>query len=198
MMMQSKTKKKPQAAYTRADFHSKNGFLTDVWGPSMWLVLHTISFNYPCDPTDEQKETYRAFFDALWRVLPCGKCRDNLCKNLKCTRYGPHVYASREALSRWVYRLHACVNKMLHKPNDYTYAEVRSRFENFRARCGGPAPRSSRRKRKKKEDGCTRPLPGHLKSKCLLQIVPKDECGGKETMTIDRRCVAGASCVPRP
>ena len=26
--------------------------LTAVWGPGMWFYLHTMSFNYPLNPTE--------------------------------------------------------------------------------------------------------------------------------------------------
>ena len=29
--------------------------LTSVWGPPMWHALHTISFNYPVNPSLQQK-----------------------------------------------------------------------------------------------------------------------------------------------
>jgi len=45
-------------AFTKKDFHSGDGMLTTVWGPSMWHFLHTMSFNYPVTPTQEQKRHY--------------------------------------------------------------------------------------------------------------------------------------------
>ena len=38
------------------DYNSNNGMLTNVWGPSMWHSLHCISFNYPVNPTCEEKK----------------------------------------------------------------------------------------------------------------------------------------------
>ena len=49
--------------------------VTNVWGPSLWHVLHTISFNYPVNPTEEQKQQYKDFVLSLGNVLPCGACR---------------------------------------------------------------------------------------------------------------------------
>lgn len=182
--------------FSSNDLNSNDGFLTYVWGPSLWMTLHTISFNYPCHPTTAQKQQYKAFFDSLHNVLPCGKCRDNLVANLASTRYTNDVFQSRDTLSRWVYDLHTCVNKMLGKSTPVSYAEVRHTYENFRARCGltselvGGARRSSRplkRTRKKTtEDGCTVPVTG-VKSKCVLRIVPL--CKRAPTMKIDRRCL---------
>lgn len=36
---------KPQ--FSESDYESGDGMITAVWGPPLWHVLHTISFNYP-------------------------------------------------------------------------------------------------------------------------------------------------------
>lgn len=122
--------------FTTDDLDSRNGFLTSVWGPSLWMTLHTISMNYPCQPTIDQKRQYKTFFDSLQHVLPCGKCRDNLVSNLATTGYSEEVFESRDTLSKWVYELHACVNQMLGKSTPLSYNKMRHTFEHFRARCG--------------------------------------------------------------
>ena len=35
------------------------------WGPGGWEFLHSITFNYPLDPIDTDKENYRIFFNQL-------------------------------------------------------------------------------------------------------------------------------------
>ena len=202
--------------FTDADFRSADGFLTSVWGPSLWMTLHTISLNYPCKPTTAQRKQYKAFFDSLQHVLPCGKCRDNLKTNLKATAYGPHVFASRDTLSKWVHALHTNVNEMLGKPNRVSYDEMRQTYEHFRARCGtvrdpgrraackeaaaanaASTMRGGGRRHKKgtrrrpggrvAHGGCTQPLSG-VKSRCVLRIVPA-QCGARDSsLSIDERC----------
>ena len=172
------------------DWSSNNGFLTDVWGPSMWMVLHTVSLNYPCSPTREQKRRYKTFFDSLCYVLPCGKCRENLCTNLRGTNYGPHVFKNRETLSRWVFRLHCSVNSMLNKETPMKYEEMRKTLEHFRARCSPPKGHqnaaSSNTTKKGAHGGCTEALSG-IKSRCVLNIVPKT-CS-TNSLNIDQRCL---------
>ena len=60
--------------------------LTSVWGPSLWHYLHTMSFNYPDNPTKKEKIHYRDFILQLQHVLPCKYCRLNLEKILKRCR----------------------------------------------------------------------------------------------------------------
>lgn len=177
--------------YSPDDYKSNDGMLTMVWGPSMWHVLHTMSFNYPVCPTADQRRHYKEFVLSLENVLPCGKCRKNLTKNFKKHPLTDAAMESRETFSRYVYDLHEVINTMLHKKSGLTYEDVKERYEHFRARCALPKKLSHRVTRKKGkgrsgEKGCTEPLYGE-KSKCVLQIVPHDEkC---ETFQMDERCI---------
>ena len=51
--------------YKLTDYKSGDGMLTTVWGPSLWHFLHTMSFNYPNEPTPEQKKSYMNFIYQL-------------------------------------------------------------------------------------------------------------------------------------
>lgn len=180
--------------FSKEDYHSNDGFLTYVWGPSMWMTLHIVSMNYPCRPTTLQKQQYKHFFDSIRHVLPCGACRENLKENLKSTGYNMSVFKNRDTLSRWVYDLHCSVNTMLGKKNVVTFDDVRNIYENFRARCslkspqrgGNHAVSSSKTLKKRKESGCTMPLTG-LKSQCVLNIVPL--CKNTPTLKIHKKCL---------
>ena len=76
------TSKKPKYIFTEEDYKSGNGMMTYIWGPSLWHSLHTISFNYPVNPTEEQKNQYYNFFLSLKDVLPCRHCRENFVENI--------------------------------------------------------------------------------------------------------------------
>ena len=49
----------------------------------MWQFLHIMSFNYPTNPTDEQKKDYLQFLKLLEKTLPCKWCRINYGKNIR-------------------------------------------------------------------------------------------------------------------
>ena len=34
----------------KEDPNAKNGLMTKVWGPAGWLFLHCVTFGYPLDP----------------------------------------------------------------------------------------------------------------------------------------------------
>jgi hypothetical protein len=164
--------------FTQEDYNSNNGMLTSIWGPPQWHVLHCMSFNYPVNPTLEQKKHYVEFINNLTHVLPCGICRKNLIKNLEIVPLNDHALKNRKNFSRWMYRLHEHINKMLNKKSGLTYEDVAYRYENFRARC-------TKTESIKKENGCVEPVSG-IKSKCVISIVPKEtKC---ETFMMDDKC----------
>lgn len=179
--------------FNQAYYDSGDGMLTKVWGPSLWHYLHTMSFNYPTKPTKCDKRYYKRFMHSLKYVLPCRYCRENYKKNLKALPLTQDVFKSRNSFSRYVYRLHEHINKMLGKTSNLTYKQVRDRYEHFRARCSKSKTRKKgkriiqkkststivsktmkRTSKHKKESGCVDPLHG-IKSRCVVHIVPQNK-----------------------
>ena len=183
-------KKKTRKIYTKKDFSSGDGMLTSVWGPSLWHYLHTMSFNYPVNPTYEDKKNFKNFIYALKTNLPCKYCRMNMTKNLKDTPLNKKALKNRDGFSRWMYNLHEHINKMLGKKSGLTYCQIRERYEHFRSRCTIDIKKEEIKKfvlkKKKKEKGSTDPLYGK-KSKCLIRIVPKEN--REKTLKIDKQCM---------
>jgi hypothetical protein len=177
-------------AFTKKDFHSGDGMLTTVWGPSMWHFMHTMSFNYPVSPTQEQKKDYMDFILNLRNVLPCKYCRMNLTNNLATRPLKMCHMESRDTFSRFVYDLHETVNKLLGKKSGLSYCDVRERYEHFRSRCTQDAPKVFNFREfyrgKKYEKGCTEPLYGK-KAKCVISIVPQEV--KVPTFSVDDQCI---------
>jgi hypothetical protein len=187
----TKSQTKKHRVFKKGDFYSGDGFLTTVWGPAQWHMLHTISFNYPVNPTEEQKKQYRNYVLSLQNVLPCGACRKNLKTNLRHFPLKMSDMISRETFSKYIYNLHELVNKMLKKKSNLTYCDVRERYEHFRARCVDEKPKvfkysEIKTRKNKKEKGCTEPLYGK-KARCILNIVPQEEKG--QSIQIDKKCM---------
>jgi hypothetical protein len=194
----SNTMRAYKQRFSEKYYNSGDGMLTTVWGPAMWHYLHTLSFNYPVNPTDENKKYYKQFIENLQHTLPCKYCRNNFQKNLKILPVTENVLLSRNTFSRYVYDLHNLVNKMLGKHIHISYEEVRDRYENFRARCSKKQILQRTIKIKKiknykdnndnndgKHKGCTQPLYGE-KSKCIIKIVPQSN--KSETFIMDTKC----------
>ena len=213
----TKTKRRTaKAIYTKREFNSGDGMLTAVWGPSLWHSLHTISFNYPVEPSRDDKSHYKDFIMSLRHILPCKYCRMNLHNNLKSLPLKMSDMKSRETFLRYIYNLHELINKMLKKKSGLTYADVRNRYEHFRARCNSVPPTAvwnknsikknarstmkqstlqkgkngSKTRRRKSGDtaetGCTEPLYEGSKSKCIIKIVPQETAGN--TFQMDKKC----------
>ena len=73
----------------------------NVWGPPAWTFLHTVTYNYPENPTNEDKRNYLNFFDSLKHVLPCNKCKGHYKENLK--KYDlNNSLNSRQDLVKWL------------------------------------------------------------------------------------------------
>ena len=188
--LHNKTKKH---TFSKKDFLSGDGMMTKIWGPAMWHYLHTMSFNYPVNPTNEDKQNYRNFVINLKNVLPCKYCRINLSNNFKKKPIQMCHMKSRDTFSRYIYELHETVNKMLNKKSNLTYCEVRERYEHFRSRCTNEKPKvftfkktTTLKKREKREKGCTEPLYGK-KSKCIINIVPQED--RTATFKINKKCI---------
>ena len=172
--------------YKRDDYNSNDGMLTSVWGPPLWHVLHSMSFNYPVNPSKFERQHYRDFILSLKWTLPCGKCRTNLVNNLKSLPVEIKHMKSRDTFSRYVYDLHEVVNTMLKKKSGLSYEDIRERYEHFRARCTESVKEHDKRIKKEIETGCVEPLYGK-KSKCILKIIPDEEkC---ESIQIDDKCI---------
>jgi len=110
-----KVQTRKNSVFTNIDYHSGDGMLTSVWGPSLWHFLHTMSFNYPVHPSDKDKEHYLNFMRSLQYVLPCKYCRTNLKRNYKELPISKGTMKDRDTFSKYVYDLHEHINKMLHK-----------------------------------------------------------------------------------
>ncbi len=203
--------KSPLKCFTSQDYNSGDGMLTTVWGPCLWFFLHIMSFNYPVNPTKDNKKYYKRFLLTLRHILPCRYCRENITKNLDILPPTKDKFESRESFSRYIYDLHQLVNKMLNKDFDMSYEEVRDRFEIFRAKCiiddkkeknskkikiskrnsrkklksSKKSKKSKSKKSKEKEKGCINPFYGK-KSKCVINIIPFDE--NIKSLIIDKRC----------
>jgi hypothetical protein len=183
-------KNKTKKIYSKKHYNSGDGMLTTVWGPSMWHYLHIMSFNYPVKPSSQEKMHYKNFMLNLQYVLPCRHCRENLTNNYKAYPIKECHLKSRAAFSRYVYRLHEIINKMLGKKSGLKFCDVKERYEHFRSRCTEENPKifefKKKEKKEKKEKGCTEPLYGK-KAKCVIKIVPYDEkC---KTFQMDEKCV---------
>lgn len=87
-----------------------------IWGPNLWRSLHSITFAYPNNPTNNIKQSTLSFFSTLGQLLPCEKCRLNYSQHLRTHPLTDHVLSSRDLLMNWLIDIHNEINMLLGKP----------------------------------------------------------------------------------
>lgn len=146
------------------------------WGPSGWIFLHTITFNYPEKPTTQDKKKYINFFNLVGDILPCKYCRKSYKIYIK---YIPIKYFvdSREGITYWLYNIHNLVNNKIFKKDQISFLEVVKKYEKFRAGCKITKKKNS----KKKYGSCKVPLK-KKSNNSIVQFVNKTESKYKPLM----------------
>jgi hypothetical protein len=99
----------------------------NIWGPPAWTFLHTVSFNYPDNPTDQDKQNYFNFFNSLKHVLPCDKCKKHYTENSTDLKNNLNT---KDNLVKWLINIHNDVNKKNGK-KVWSYSEVYNKYQNM-------------------------------------------------------------------
>ena len=101
----------------------------NIWGPGAWTLLHSITFNFPDKPTQQDKNEYSASFYALANVLPCSVCQNNLKKNMNNLPIKFYL-DSKEKLTKWLFEIHNLVNQET-KKKTITYKQFKNIYKNM-------------------------------------------------------------------
>lgn len=184
LQAQSKSVEKPDE---NSPFKSKDGMQSAIFGPAFWMTIHITSFNYPVNPTEEDKQNYATWLLSIGKILPCRYCRENFAQNMKTAGFSYESMNSRDSFSRFCYNLHDAVNIMLHKTSP-PFEEIRDRYEALRAKCLTEKQKEEFSK-KKQEMGCIRPVHKGQRGKCVISIVPINENKNKDNFTIHSKCM---------
>ncbi|SBS80627.1 FAD-linked sulfhydryl oxidase ERV1, putative [Plasmodium ovale] len=81
-------------------------------GRASWLILHTISANYPNEPTEEEKKKHSKFFYAFSNLYPCHICKLDLYDILRNYKLNCD---NKVSFSTFVFNLHNMVNEEIGK-----------------------------------------------------------------------------------
>ena len=101
------------------------GLNPNLWGYHQWMILHLMAFNFPDNPTDEDKLAIEGYVGGMARLLPCPGC------SWHCQAYvqdHPINAESKKDLFAYFVEMHNDVNRRLGK-REYTYTEVWSSIE---------------------------------------------------------------------
>jgi hypothetical protein len=100
-----------------------------IWGPPCWTFLHSVSFDYPNNPSQVEKNMYKTFFNTLQYILPCEKCRQNY--KIHIQKYPIDNYLnSKDSLVNWLVKIHNEVN-IVNNKRIYKTKEVIQHFKNI-------------------------------------------------------------------
>lgn len=94
----------------------------NLWGPSAWYFMHSLTYSYPERPTDEDKKAARNFFSSLKQLLPCSVCKVNYDSHFADNNIENHL-DSRDSLVHWLIDIHNRINMDSGKPI-LTYEQV--------------------------------------------------------------------------
>jgi hypothetical protein len=113
------------------------GLLPKIWGPHMWVALHSITFNYPVNPTEDDKERYKKYFELIGYVLPCSYCAESYRYFITNgeTKLIDNVMKNRKSLTEWLYKVHEVINEKLDIDYGVSFEDVETRYESYRAAC---------------------------------------------------------------
>lgn len=101
----------------------------NIWGPKAWFFLHTITFNYPDNPSNNDKKNYKNFFESLQFTLPCKVCKEHYINHIKDYPIDNYL-DTKETLVNWLIIIHNEVNKILNKPI-LDYKQVIEQYNNI-------------------------------------------------------------------
>ena len=104
---------------------------TSKWGPCAWEYLHTLTFNYPENPTDDNKKYYYELFNNLKFTLPCKYCRESYSIFFKYININNYLN-DRMGITYWLFTIHNIVNYKLNKKK-VDFIDVVNFYEKRRA-----------------------------------------------------------------
>jgi len=91
--------------------------MTSIWGPLGWMTLHSISANYPENPTGADKLILRTFMNLFTETISCPSCKSHFATIFNSyVSKNPRWADSKADLFLFVCRAHNTVNMRLDKP----------------------------------------------------------------------------------
>lgn len=148
--------------------------LPKIWGGPMWISLHSITFCYPDNPTENDKQNYKKFFELVGEMLPCSYCRESYKKfiTVGITKLDDEALKNRNSLTKWLYNIHESVNRKLNVDYCISYEDVVKRYESYRSSCNHVIKKEddSKEDESKKNTGCNNALHNRAESFKIANI----------------------------
>lgn len=120
---------------------------SEYWGRHFWKMLNCTVLNFPLEPTDENRNTYKQFFIYTSKIMPCKFCRQSLTIYMKYFPIDKYL-DDRMGICYWLWTIHSLINSKLCKPN-ISFKQFIKKNEIYRARCGTAIIKDENNKNKK-------------------------------------------------
>ena len=88
-----------------------------IWGQAGWIFLHSITFSYPVNPDENDRNRMKNFFLNVQYILPCERCQNNYHRHLQELPLNDFVLSTRKNLIEWLINIRNKSNNELGKPN---------------------------------------------------------------------------------
>ena len=109
---------------------NRMNFSPSIWGEATWKFMHLVALGYPEKPTKKDRQTYKAFFFNLGKVLPCDRCSNNYkdhWRKLNIDRY----LNNPDDLFSWTVLVRNEVQKKIKKKKMYNPMTLKRHFMNL-------------------------------------------------------------------
>lgn len=106
-------------------------FSDDIWGPSFWFILHSMSFKYPQFPSNTLKKKYYNFIKDLPQFIPDEKIGNEFGKFLEKYPVTPYL-DNRNSFIRWMHFIHNRINVHL-KKDILSFSDFLKKYEKIYA-----------------------------------------------------------------
>ncbi|MDB4345573.1 Erv1/Alr family FAD-linked sulfhydryl oxidase [bacterium] len=90
-------------------------YLSKIWGPHYWFVLHTIALRYPKKPNDVTKKKYYDLISNFPLFIPDTKIGDEFAELLDKYPVTPYL-DNNNTFSKWMHFIHNRINEKINKP----------------------------------------------------------------------------------
>ena len=87
----------------------------EIWGPFGWFFSDSICLSYPTNPTINEKQQFKNYFNALSYILPCTKCRTHFNQYITKHPLNDSILESKDKLIKWFLGVHNNVNRINNK-----------------------------------------------------------------------------------
>ena len=100
-----------------------------IWGPKLWFVSHSVAFNYPENPTENDKQTRKQWFALYKDIIMCDVCKQHYREHWDKNPIDPYL-KNRDGLIKWVWMLHNSVNESIGK-NKWSFEQMMEHYSNI-------------------------------------------------------------------